>query len=37
MYDKEGLMSREDGTRPVKGLNIKCAGLRAGGKGRDLM
>jgi hypothetical protein len=37
MYDKKGLVGRENGTRAVKRLDIKCASLHAGGKGSDLM
>jgi hypothetical protein len=36
MYDKEGLVGREDRTCPVKRLDVESASLRAGGKGSDL-
>jgi hypothetical protein len=36
MYGKEGLVGCEDRTCPVKGLDVKSASLRAGGKGSDL-
>jgi hypothetical protein len=37
MYDKEGLVSREDRTCTVERLDIESASLHAGGKGSDLV